>query len=832
MFGLAACSPTRRLQEGEVFLKENVLEIAKGAELEVPAYELEELIRPKTNRKTLVFRFNLWAYNLVDADKQLVARQRNLVRLERKMQRLGIRMSEQDSGSRRADHIQERITHIRAKRILGWRDWLRETVGEPPVLLDYDRSKQSAEYLEIYLSKQGYFQNNIELLVDTSRNGKKATTRFVVHPGPAFIIDTVKVSIRDTLLAEQASRIMAGTLLQKGERFNVDRLDDERDRIAHDLTARGYFGFIKDYISFEADSSLVNSRVSMNLILNGLPVQSPGKADSIIQIPHRKFFIRDIHVHTDYELTSSEYAVKDTLHIGGTHLYFNGEPSIDPDVILCTLGFAPGDLYAKERIDKTYRRFLELDVFNSVNMRFETVLDGEIPQLDVVIFLDPAKKHAVSFETRGTHRDGNMGIEANLSYRHRNLFAGAESLQSGLRFGVEAQPLLTTEQGSGELGSDVANTLRLNTFEFGPEVTLKLHRLFPLGCDRMSRSSNPQTELTGAFNYQLRADYERNLWKIRFGYHWYENVDKGRQIFWDVLEVSEINIDKSAAFQAILDNLNDDFLNASYNDHMIVAGRVSLLSNTQKSQRQRKYHFNKITLELAGNGLHGLSSLLGGARNENGAYTVFGIQYAQYVKVEEDFRLYRRIDESNSVAFRVHPGIGLSYGNLRVLPFEKSFFAGGANGIRAWQARTLGPGSFRDEAALETFNNIGDIRLEGSVEYRFKLTSMFEAALFVDAGNVWLLRPDDLRPGADFQFNRFVDEIAVGAGLGARLDFDYFLVRFDFGLQLKDPRKIGGERWLWQPKEEFLDYLEVVTGVAEPKIGVPLQFNLGIGYPF
>ena len=154
--------------------------------------------------------------------------------------------------------------------------------------------------------------------------------------------------------------------------------------------------------------------------------------------------------------------------MGNINLLYNGEPSIEPDLVLCRLGFAPGDLYAKERVDVTYRRFLELDVFNSVNMRFDVVLVGNIPQLDVTIFLDPSKKHSLSLETRGTHRDGNFGIEANVSYRHRNLFSGAESLQSGIRFGLEAQPLLTTAQGSGELGNDVANTLRLNTFEFGP----------------------------------------------------------------------------------------------------------------------------------------------------------------------------------------------------------------------------------------------------------------------------------------------------------------------------------------------------------------------------
>ena len=289
MLGVAACSPTRRLQEGEVFLKENELVVASGAELEVPTYELEALIRPKTNRKTLVFRFNLWAYNLVDTDKQLVARQRNLVRLERKITRLHLRQLGLDSTKWRYHHIDKRIQHKRDQRILGWRDWLRETVGEPPVLLNIERAEKSAEYLEIYLSKQGYFMNDVRLEVDSNRTGKKATARFVVSPGPAYLIDTVRLTIRDTLLAAQADRIMEGSLLNVGERFNVDRLDDERDRIAANLAGRGYYGFVKDFISYEADSSLGNNKVALNLVLSGLPVQSPFQPDSILQIPHRKF---------------------------------------------------------------------------------------------------------------------------------------------------------------------------------------------------------------------------------------------------------------------------------------------------------------------------------------------------------------------------------------------------------------------------------------------------------------------------------------------------------------------------------------------------------------
>src|SRR5690606_4837628 len=222
-------------------------------------------------------------------------------------------------------------------------------------------------------------------------------------------------------------------------------------------------------------------------------------------------------------------------------------------------------------------------------------------------------------------------------------------------------------------------------------------------------------------------------------------------------------------------------------------------------------------------------------KNENGSYEILNIPFAQYIKTLHDARYYRIHNEKMSTAYRVSGGIGIPLKNLNVLPFEKSFFGGGANDIRAWQARTLGPGSYRDPE--RNFDKIGDILLEANMEYRFDLIKVVEGALFIDAGNIWTINSDESRPGADFAIDRFLSEIALGAGTGLRLNFDFFLIRFDLALQMKDPSLDRGERWLFQPKSEYNSYIDNLNNDRPPNEQLDYytwrwNFNIGIGYPF
>jgi hypothetical protein len=339
--------------------------------------------------------------------------------------------------------------------------------------------------------------------------------------------------------------------------------------------------------------------------------------------------------------------------------------------------------------------------------------------------------------------------------------------------------------------------------------------------------------LTATFNYQRRPDYVRTLSQMRYSYNWIENPEAISRISMDVVEFSIIKIDKSAAFENFLERLNDAFLKNSYQDHLILATNAAYTLNTQKAKYQPRYFYLRASASAAGNLLNGLMDLTDQPVDTLQSHRIYGIRFAQYFRGETDFRFYSNVNDRNAFVFRAYGGIGVPRKNAITLPFEKSFFSGGANGIRAWQARTLGPGSSRDALLPQTFNNIGEMKLEGNVEYRFKLTSIFNWAFFVDAGNIWLLNEDSNRKGADFQGNRFASEIAVGGGFGVRLDFDYFLVRLDVGVQLKDPAKVQGERWLWQPKDEYLNYLASTGNTVDRiKFRNNTVFNLGIGFPF
>jgi hypothetical protein len=373
----------------------------------------------------------------------------------------------------------------------------------------------------------------------------------------------------------------------------------------------------------------------------------------------------------------------------------------------------------------------------------------------------------------------------------------------------------------------------LNTFEIGPEITYRVPRLWPFGCDFTAQSSDPQTSLSATFNYQRRPDYQRTLSQLRYTYQWIENPDAVSRISIDAVEFSIIKIRKSEAFQSFLDRLQDAFLENSYQDHLILATNINYVLNTQRAKYQRQYFYLRLGGSAAGNFLNGIMDATDQPVDSLNSHRIYGIRFAQYFRGEADFRFYSNVNDRNAFVMRAYGGLGVPRKNAITLPFEKSFFSGGANGLRAWQARTLGPGSSRDALLPQTFNNIGEVKLEGNVEYRFKFTQMLNWAFFADAGNIWLLNEDSNRQGADFKSDRFLSEIAIGGGFGLRVDFDFFLVRLDVGVQLKDPAKVPGERWLWQPKDEYLAYL-ASTGnpVDRLKLRNSTVFNLGIGFPF
>ena len=832
---LTGCARLRNVPDGQSFLRRqdvvihtdtptklpfdvNALPVAPMMEFNVPADEILFYSRLKPNRRILWFRFNHTVYLLVNKNKLSESEKRVAERC-------------QDKNNRRAANNR---TPVECK---SWRMFWAYTVGEQTALLDTAKMIKSAEQMNIFLQKKGYFRSRVESEAVYSSDSSKCHVNFHVYPGKPYHIRKIDYKISDKEMANYVAQLRKASNLDSADIFDVKALDAEREAIAAYFNEKGYYDFNKEYVVFDADTTIGGYGVNVTLRIEQPQVPSTEYADSLVSVPHKKYFIGDVFVHTHFDLSNPDYAPTDTIEYDGIKIICYGEPDLDAEIISCAQSYRTGDMYQRSRIDRTYKRFSQMGVFKSTTIQLvprETAINEKIHILDTHVRLTPEEKQSYYLYPHFTNRSGNMGIYGNLTYTHRNLFGGAEALDFNIVTGLEASQNLAFSNDETDNATDrLQNNFRLNTFEIGPEITYRVPRLWPLGCDFTAQSSDPQTALSATFNYQRRPDYERTLSQVRYSYNWIENPDAVSRISWDAIEFSIIKINKSEAFQDFLDRLNDAFLENSYQDHLILATNATYTLNTQKAKYQPRYMYARFGASAAGNLLNGVMDLANQPVDSLNSHRIYGIRFAQYFRGEGDFRYYSNVNDRNAFVMRVYGGIGVPRKNAITLPFEKSFFSGGANGMRAWQARTLGPGSSRDALLPQTFNNIGELKLEGNIEYRFKFTPLLNWAFFADAGNIWLLNEDANRKGADFKGDRFVSEIAIGGGFGLRIDFDYFLVRLDVGVQLKDPAKVQGERWLWQPKDEYLAYL-ASTGnpVDRIKLRNNTVFNLGIGFPF
>jgi len=832
---LAGCARMRNVPAGQSFLRRqdvvihtdnpvklpfdvNALPMAPMKEFDVPADEILFYSRLKPNRRILWFRFNHTVYLLVNKNK--------LSESQRKASERCL-----DKNNRRAANNK---TPVECK---SWRMFWAYTVGEPTALLDSAKMIKSSEQMNIFLQKKGYFRSAVNPEVVYNPDSSKCKVNFHVFPGKPYRIKQLDYIITDSEMAKSLPQLRKLSGIDSMDVFDVKALDTEREAIANYFNEKGYYDFNKEYILFDADTTAGQHSVNVTLRIEQPQVPSKEYADSLVAVPHKKYFIGEVYVHTHFDLTNPDYAPTDTVEYDGIKILCYGQPALDAEIISCAQSYRSGDMYQRSRIDRTYKRFSQMGVFKSTTIQLvprETAINEKIHILDTHVRLTPEEKQSYFFYPHLTNRSGNMGIYGNLTYTHRNLFGGAEALDFNIVTGMEAsQNLAFGNNEDNTATGGLQQNFRLNTFEIGPEITYRVPRLWPLGCDFTAQSSEPQTALSATFNYQRRPDYERTLSQVRYSYNWIENPDAVSRVSLDVVEFSIIKINKSQAFQDFLNRLNDAFLENSYQDHLILATNAVYTLNTQKAKYQSNYMYMRLGASAAGNLLNGVMDISEQPVDSLNSHRIYGIRFAQYFRGEGDFRFYSNVNDRNAFVMRAYGGIGVPRKNAITLPFEKSFFSGGANGLRAWQARSLGPGSSRDALLPQTFNNIGELKLEGNLEYRFKFTQMINWAFFADAGNIWLLNEDSNRKGADFKGNRFLSEIAIGGGFGLRIDFDYFLVRLDVGVQLKDPAKVPGERWLWQPKDEYLSYL-ASTGNAVDRLLLrnSTVFNLGIGFPF
>ncbi|MDB4088936.1 outer membrane protein assembly factor [Flavobacteriales bacterium] len=824
---------TRKLNDGEYLLDKN--KIITNNE-KVDEADLSSVIKQRPNKKIFsVVKFHLMLHNLMDSTKVAKRELKKISRKNKRIKRKNIRKIRKEKDT---------ISYRTSSNFDSFGEKLLYSIGEKPVVYNKNSASNSANQLHLYLIRKGFFNNTVKdsvRYIDRTFLGlkkKRAEVFYVVNVSDPFRIKEVTLKSKDTALLEKIKNLSGETLLNKSAIFDVDVLDDERERITNYLINNGYYKFNKNYIKFFIDSTVGTNEVSIVLDID-LFKEKIAKSDSIRSTPHSQYTISQVQIN----YTQDKYSDQNTTYFyKGIDFYIKGKNNINSNLFYRSLYLKPGDLYSKQKQQQMFKKLTSLGVFLTVNVFTEMDSIENSKGLKLTIKVEGARNQDYKIEANGTTSGSNFGIEGSFEYNFKNIFRGAELLHFGMSGALESQPLLLNDNTSDNTNipleinsfSNISNAF--NTIEFGPEVSLTIPRLLFLSTDDYSNISNTKTIFKASLNYQRRLDqtkldFERGIQELSFGYAW--NIKSKFYHQLDPITLSAVEVIKSQAFQDRINSLNDRLLAASFQSHIISSTRYRFVYKDPNSKNKaRTSLYYDANIESAGNTLNAFYKLTNKSKDAvTNSYNIAGIQFAQYVKTQHDLRVYTKINDKSSFVLRFLGGIGIPMENSSAaLPFEKSFFAGGTDKTRAWKSRSLGPGSFRD--SVLNFDKIGEILLEGNVEYRFDLLGFLDGALFVDAGNIWLMNEDSLRPGSQFKANKFLNQIAIGAGFGIRLDLDYFLIRLDIAYPLKNPTLIEGERWFFQPKDEYNSYINTIENKSQlPSLYSP-QINIGIGFPF
>lgn len=729
------------------------------------------------------------------------------------------------------EHIskEELKVHIRQKgnmRILGYikfhlglynlsskkreNDWLKR-IGEAPVIYEDYLTQRSIDQMNVYLRNKGFYNAVIVDSVVYNQRKPKVDQLYRVIAGKPYTIRKFEYDITDPEVKGLIQNDSVNKLIRVNHIFDVDVLNAERNRITRFMKNRGYYQFTEDQISFLADSSLYSKEVDLTMRIDDANPESNAFE------PHKKFKINRYFVNSDFSPAIDQKGVgivADTVSENNYSFLYKGKPNYKTSLFKDLNRIPDSTYFCLENVEKTYRALNRLRQFKVININFnrlDSTLNDREGLMDCNFQLSPLSRQGISVEVEGTNSSGNFGVAGNLNVQHRNVFRGAEVFDFQLRGAMERQQ---TVLGGGNLD--------FNTREFGLETGITLPKfLSPLRKKTVFGFQIPQTKVSIGYNYQHRPDYTRTISTLRFGYQW-KSSEYITQFF-NLLDFNFVNL--SSFNESFINSIKDYYIKSSFTNHLISATNYGWVFNNQNLNRIGDYRYMKINFESAGNLLGLYSELINKGKTTStdsetsqqiSYYEVLRTRFAQYLKADFEYRYSHKMDKLNSLVGRAFAGIGVPYGNFNVLPFEKKYFTGGANGIRAWQVRTLGPGAY--VAASNVYpNQLSDIKLETNLEYRFRLLLMTEGAFFLDAGNIWAISSKDNREGAVFKFNNFYNQIAVGTGFGLRFDFEYFLFRLDLGMKLRDPSLDKGQRWI--PGNYKID--------AD-------KFNLSfaIGYPF
>lgn len=695
-------------------------------------------------------------------------------------------------------HPNSTFLGIRFKLLASRIPFIGKKAGEPPVLASDVNFERNNAVLQNRMQNKGYFQATVTF--DTVTRRRKTHVTFKAQAGPQYSINSVSFPEDSSAIGKAIAATAPKSLLKPGDPYDLDIIKAERARIDARLKNVGYFYFSADYIIANVDTTIGDHK--LDIMLRVKP-ETPLNARTV-------YHVKDIVVHADYSLQNIDTtAAKPDSSI--YHGYFIIDPNkkFKPLVFDRTLVIHPGDVYSRDKHNLSLNRLISLGVYKFVKVQFEEVQTDTAHQLNAYYYLTTFPKKSIRAEMGGLTRSSNStGSEFTVSWKNRNTFRGAELLTVSAYAGVERQV-------SGQQPSVTTNRLGANITYTVPRITIPI---------RFNTSSDfvPQTKMDLAYELYNRSDqYSLNSFRTNIGYVFKENIRNEHQL--NVIAVNYVYpINITEKFKNELSR--NQTLRHSIERQFIIGSNYNYNYNSQvrPNLHTNNFYFNG-NIDLSGN-LLGL--FVKKNSNYNNQRTLNGIPFAQYVRLEPELRHYLRFNHSktNMLASRIILGMGYTYGNSFSMPFSKAFFIGGTNSVRAFRARSVGPGTYyggnADTSRIFLPDQPGDIKIEMNTELRFKITSIFNGAFFVDAGNIWTVREDPERPGSKFNSN-FLSQLAVGAGFGLRVDLQLIILRGDLAFPLRKP-------WLQSNQWQFNNLRFNQSAWRREN----MIFNLAIGYPF
>lgn len=648
----------------------------------------------------------------------------------------------------------------------------RNPFSRKPVIYDTLQARLSCQDLMTAMQNEGYMNAGVSLYTETK--GKKLKATYLLHPGQPFLIGKVNYDIQDEGILQLLHLDQpANQQIKPGMRFTVETLDNERKRIAGLLSDNGYFRFNKDFIHFTADTIMGRKDIALTLQLRKYKPNNNSP-----EVDHTRYLIRDVLFQSN-----------DSNRI---HLR--------KQVLLNATAIKEGRPYDASALQRTYNNFARLQAVKYTNIKFAEVPDTNL--LDCHIQISTNKPSTISFQPEGTNTAGDLGAAASITYTNRNLFHGSEQLSIEFRGAYEA---ITGLEGYQDQ----------NYTEFSVETKLVFPRfLAPFLSKSFRRRQTASSEWAVSWDFQNRPEFHRRVFSSAWRYRWSEPKHHLNYRF-DLLDLNYVYMPwiSSTFKRDYLDNAENRnaILRYNYEDIFIMKTGFTV-SYTDGVDAVR------ANFESAGNLLNGVSKGFGFKTNSQGQHTLFNIAYAQYVKFDFDYTHLFQFDKRNALALHAGLGVAYPYGNSTVLPFEKRYFSGGANSVRGWSVRELGPGKFKGtDGRIDFINQTGDVKLDLNAEYRSSLFWKLQGALFIDAGNIWTLRNYAEQPGGQFKFTEFYKQIAASYGMGLRLNFDYFILRFDVGMKAINPA-YESEKEHWS--------------IIHPKLSRDFDFHFAVGLPF